>query len=174
MSRIEMVVASTVVFIFRHSKNASHQRTALYAWWFPLIFPPPKNPFFKWLWTMEMVFWCLMSFDVPHCFELIWWVFRFQLSQKRRHVGFQGDTSRGTLWKKPEKTTRIIQNVFYARIMRGSIPESKAIISGSYKARSWMEVGSVKLFTHIVGNKFLLIGNVLHTFQRSLRWRDGT
>jgi hypothetical protein len=30
MSRIEMAVASTVVFIFRHAKNASHQRTALY------------------------------------------------------------------------------------------------------------------------------------------------
>jgi hypothetical protein len=75
--------------------------------------------------------------------------------------------------KNQRRLRTILQNVFYARIMRRSIPESKAMISGSYKARSWTEVGSVKLFTHIVGNKSLLIGNKLHTFRRALTWRDG-
>jgi hypothetical protein len=58
--------------------------------------------------------------------------------------------------------------------MRSSIPQSKAMISGSYKARSQMEARGVKLLTHIVGNKFLLIDNILHTFRRALTRRDAT
>lgn len=45
--------------------------------------------------------------------------------------------------KNQRRLCTIIQNVSYARIMRWSIPQSKAMISGSYKARSWMEGRSV-------------------------------
>jgi hypothetical protein len=43
------------------------------------------------LWSVKMVFWCRLFLDGQHCFELIWWVFRFQLSQKRLTRSIPGD-----------------------------------------------------------------------------------
>jgi hypothetical protein len=88
-------------------------------------------------------------------------------SGKSDTLGLRGIFHEASSEKTREDHAQISEMFSMQKSCRDPYPKTKSIISDSYKVGGRMQMRSVKIITHIVGNKFLFIGNNLYTFSNA-------